>query len=230
MRTAVVTSAYNESSTIAELVLRARRALEKLGGGEVIVVDGGSTDETPKVASRVADMVLELPGAGQTECLYEGIRAAEEDIVVTIDADLENPPELIPVLVRQLMARRLDVLVASRTWLPRPSEVLASIILSRAVKVSDLFSNFRAYMKEEVLPCRPRLGETFGGELLLCAWSMGARIGELLYEPPPRRRNPRVGGALRANARALWATTRLALAYSPWLLGLRARGPSPRSP
>ncbi|MEM1568918.1 MAG: hypothetical protein QXI84_10595, partial [Thermofilaceae archaeon] len=54
-----------------------------------------------------------------------------------------------------------------------------------------------------------RLGETFGGELLAHAWLRKLRVGEVIYEPPPRRAKPRIGGALRANARILSATLRL---------------------
>ena len=225
----MVTAALNEEATIGRLLSRLR---EVVGEAEVIVVDGGSTDRTREIASRLADRVLVVPG-GQTAALYAGIAAASGDVVVTIDADLENPPELVPELVEALEESGSDVVVASRTRVPRLAERLASATLGRLVGVSDLFSNFRAYRRASVLPCRPRLGETFGGELLACVRARGGRVAQVLYEPPPRRARPRIGGTLRANLRALLAAAKLLLAYGPALLARslcgRARGPPPRS-
>ena len=57
------------------------------------------------------------------------MKLAKYSVIVTIDADLENPPELIPELVEK--AEQCDILVASRTKLPRISEKLASGTLGK---------------------------------------------------------------------------------------------------
>jgi len=48
-------------------------------------------------------------------------------------------------------------------------------------------------------------GETFGAEFLVIAKKNKLKIGEVLYEAPPRRVDPRIGGTFRANLRILWA-------------------------
>jgi dolichol-phosphate mannosyltransferase len=204
----VVTATYCERENIRPLVERVRGALEGFEH-EVIVVDDTSPDGTYEEAARWADRVILMRGAGQTRCLLEGIRAARYPVVVTLDADLENPPELIPALLEAFEGRGADLLVASRTVIPRASERFASATLGRIVGVRDVFSNFRVYRRDLFAGYRLRLGETFGGELLAHAWLSGFRIAEYLYEPPPRRAKPRIGGTLKANARIAKATLKL---------------------
>jgi dolichol-phosphate mannosyltransferase len=65
---------------------------------------------------------------------------------VTIDADLENDPKHIPRLLEQI--GRFDVVVASRTEIPRISEKFASKTLGKLVSVTESFSNFRLTEKK----------------------------------------------------------------------------------
>jgi hypothetical protein len=68
---------------------------------------------------------------GQTKGLLYGAKLAKFPIIVTIDSDLENPPEFIPEVVAKL--RDVDVVVASRRVLPRFSERWAIKRLVRCV-------------------------------------------------------------------------------------------------
>ncbi len=200
MRISVVTTALNEVEYVAKFVKRVREALKGFEY-EIVFVDGGSMDGTFEVAKELCDVALRIPRASQSEGLLTGIKVASYPIVVTLDVDLENPPELIPKMLEVFEKRKLDILVASRSKLPRVGEVIASATLGKMVGIKDFFSNFRVYRRELFESYELKLGETFGGELLLAAWLRGAKIGELIYDPPPRRSRPRVGGALKANAR-----------------------------
>lgn len=206
----VVTTTWNERENIEELILRVKSTLKGLHH-EVIVVDDSSTDGTVDVARRTADVAVSKPREGQTKGLLYGIKLAKYPLIVTIDADLENPPELIPQLLQKLDG--LDLAVASRTVLPRFSERWTAKTLGRLVGVSDFYSNFRAYRKETVENVSLRGGETFGGELLVIAKKRGFRVGEVTYQPPPRRSKPRIGGATRANMRILGALLKCAVIY-----------------
>ncbi len=206
----IVTTTYNEREYIRSFVERVRSALRDVEH-EIIVVDDSSPDGTYEEACKWADRAILVERAGQTLGLLTGIRVARYSTVVTLDVDLENPPELIPVLLKLFASESYDLLVASRTWLPRFSERLASATIGKIVGVRDVFSNFRVYKRDLFKDYRPILGETFGGELLLYAWSRRFRIGEYIYEPPPRRARPRIGGRLKANLRILWATSKLVL-------------------
>ena len=208
----VVTATYNERENLPLLIARIRKVLSRVPH-EVIVVDDSSPDGTYEVARELADLAIKRNREGQTRCLFIGIKRAKYSTVVTIDADLENPPELIPALLKEFVRGGYDVLVASRRHLPRISEVLASKTIGKLIGVSDVFSNFRVYKRGRVLDFELRLGETFGGELLIMAWKRGYKVGEYLYEPPPRRELPRIGGRVRANLRITWALIKVLTRY-----------------
>src|SRR3989339_349739 len=198
----VVTTTWNEKNNIEKLIPAIRGALQ-FTPYEIIVVDDNSLDGTIHVAKRLADVAISKTREGQTKGLLYGMRLAKYPVIITIDADLENDPMLIPELVRQ--ASNFDVVVASRTQIPRWSEKLASKTLGKLFNVTDSFSNYRAYKKEVISKFILEGGETFGAEFLVIAEKNHLRIGEIKYEPPPRRKNPRIGGTFKANMRIFWA-------------------------
>ncbi|MCS7105560.1 MAG: glycosyltransferase family 2 protein [Thermofilaceae archaeon] len=208
VKVSVVTATYCERENLPVLVARLRSALASYEH-EIIVVDDSSPDGTYEVALEHADKAIKVEGFGQTRSLLEGIRAANHEIVATIDADLENPPELLPLMLKTFLNEGVDLLVASRVELPRVSERIASATLGKLFGVRDVFSNYRVYRRSLFTGHELTLGETFGGELLLYAWAMGYRIRELTYAPPPRRPDPRIGGRLKANLRILSASSKL---------------------
>jgi dolichol-phosphate mannosyltransferase len=205
----VVTTTWNEKENIAELIQRIRATLQGISH-EIIIVDDSSQDGTLEVAKRYADLAVGKVREGQTKGLLFGAKLAKYSMIVTIDSDLENPPELIPTLIDKM--GDFDLVVASRKFLPRFSEQWAAKTLGKLFGVSDFYSNFRAY-KKEALASVLKGGETFGGELLVIAGKNGFRIGEITYEPPPRRSKPRIGGAIRANLRILFASLKCFFIY-----------------
>ena len=138
------------------------------------------------------------------------MQQAKHPTIITIDGDLENNPEHIPELIQQ--TTKYDIVVASRNKLPRISEIITSKTLGKLLGVTDTLSNFRAYRKEAVPKFNLRGGEMFGAELLVTA-KKRLKIGELKYGPPPRRRNPRIGGKIKANFRILWALIKSLIYY-----------------
>jgi dolichol-phosphate mannosyltransferase len=206
----VVTTTWNESENIKELILRVRSTLQSVPH-EVIVVDDSSTDGTLYIAKQYADVAVGKAREGQTKGLLYGMQLAKYPIIVTIDSDLENNPELIPSLIKKL--DRYGLVVASRTVLPRFSERWSARTLGKWFGVSDFYSNFRAYKKEAIVNLRLKGGETFGGELLVIAKKQGFKIGEVMYEPPPRRNKPRIGGNVKANLRINVASLKCLFIY-----------------
>jgi dolichol-phosphate mannosyltransferase len=205
----VVTTTWNERENIQELIRRVRLTL--LGvPHEIIVVDDSSSDGTLGAAKLIADVAVGKVREGQTKGLLFGAKLAKFPLIVTIDSDLENPPELIPALIEKMDI--YDLMVASRKVLPRFSERWAAKTLGKLFGVSDFYSNFRAY-KKETLVNDLKGGETFGGELLVAAKKNSFTIGEITYEPPLRRSKPRIGGAIRANLRIILATWKCFFIY-----------------
>lgn len=205
----VVTTTWNERENIEELIRQVRSTLQSIPH-EIIVVDDSSSDGTLDVAKCFADLAVGKVREGQTKGLLFGAKLAKFPVIVTIDSDLENNPEYIPRLLEKLS--EYDLVVASRTVVPRFSERLASKTLGKMFGVSDFFSNFRAYKKETIAD-KLGGGETFGGELLVIAKKNGFRIGEITYEAPPRRGKPRIGGAIRANLRIMVASLKCFFIY-----------------
>ncbi len=198
----VVTTTWNERENIEKLVSAIRRVLQNLPH-EIIIVDDNSSDGTIHIAKRLADIAVTKPREGQTKGLLYGMQLAKYPTIITIDADLENDPIHIPELIQQIA--KFDIVVASRTKLPRLSELITSKTIGKLLHVSDTLSNFRAFRKEAVSKFNLRGGETFGAEFLVIAKKKGLTIGEMKYDPPPRRRDPRIGGKTKANLRIIWA-------------------------
>ena len=205
----VVTTTWNEAENIEELIRRTRQTLKGIPH-EIIVVDDSSSDGTLKVAERFADVAVGKNREGQTKGLLYGAKLAKFPLIITIDSDLENTPELILKLVEKLSL--FDLVVASRSVVPRFSERWASKTLGKICGVSDFYSNFRAY-KKQILAKDLIGGETFGGELLVAAKKEGFKIGEIRYEAPSRRSKPRIGGSIRANLRIMVASLKCFFIY-----------------
>ncbi len=205
----VVTTTWNEVENIEELIRRVRSTLQDIPH-EIIVVDDSSSDGTLTVAERFADVAVGKIREGQTQGFLYGAKLAKFPVIVTIDSDLENSPELIPKLVEKITV--FDLVVASRSVVPRFSERWAAKTLGKICGISDFYSNFRAY-KKQIFAKDLIGGETFGGELLIVAKKEGFRIGEIMYDAPPRRSKPRIGGSIRANFRIMVASLKCFFIY-----------------
>jgi glycosyltransferase involved in cell wall biosynthesis len=105
----VVIPAYHSEKTLPKLVARLDHVLKDVAASfEVVLVDDGSGDETWNVILALAREYPFIRGFqlmrnyGQHNALLCGIRAARGDIVVTMDDDLQNPPEEVPRLLAKL--------------------------------------------------------------------------------------------------------------------------------
>jgi undecaprenyl-phosphate 4-deoxy-4-formamido-L-arabinose transferase len=107
----VVVPVLDEEGNLAPLVTRLRGALEKAGIEDweaIFVLDGcGDGSLSELLVERQEDgrvKILELAaGIGQHAALAEGLRRATGEFIVTLDADLQNPPEEVPLVVHRLV-------------------------------------------------------------------------------------------------------------------------------
>ncbi len=106
---AVVVPAFNEAESLPELVDRIAEAVAGLGRTwEVWVIDDGSTDGTFATVEKLAAARPQVHGLsfgrnfGKAAALAAGFQAASADIVITMDADLQDDPAEIPTLVAKL--------------------------------------------------------------------------------------------------------------------------------
>ena len=105
----VVIPAYNSEALLRDLVARLDGVLGSISRDyEVILVDDASRDGTWKVIEEVAGSNHRVRGVrmmrnyGQHNALLCGIRLAQHDLIVTMDDDLQHPPEEIPKLLERL--------------------------------------------------------------------------------------------------------------------------------
>jgi polyisoprenyl-phosphate glycosyltransferase len=135
VKLSVIVPAYNEEGALPELMARVRQVLDSLPlEWEAIVIDDGSADATWAVIkeasrgdSRVRGIRLSR-NFGHQVALTAGLSAATGDAVVTMDGDLQHPPETIPALVEKA-DEGFDVVYAVRN--PSDAERRFKVISSR---------------------------------------------------------------------------------------------------
>jgi hypothetical protein len=176
--------------------------------GQLIVVDGGSTDATVDVVREMTPhaTVIRQTGQGKGDALKCGIAAARGEIIVTMDADGSMNPEDIHLFVAELVAG-MDFVKGSRvlpragsadfTWLRRTGNAALTRFgnLVFGSKYTDLTFGFNAYWR----PTIQHLGALADGfefeiQAALRAASVGMRTSEVpTYEPA------RLGGVSKLN-------------------------------
>lgn len=162
----VVIPALDEGASIGELVGRVNAQVARLGiRHEVIVVDGGSTDGTPRWAAEAGATVVRQPGRGYADALLFGLREARGDYVASMDADYSHDPDFL----RALWAARDDaeLVIASRyvaggyAYMPAFRRLLSRVLnaVGRSVlslPVADLSSGYRLYQRRVLKDLAPR--------------------------------------------------------------------------
>lgn len=149
--------AYNEERTIAAVVLKAQRYVDR-----VIVCDDGSSDLTGEIAKRMgAEVVVHENNKGKGAAIKSLLRRAlalNADIIVTLDADLQHDPEEIFKLITPILKGEAEVTLGSRFVPGAVSNISVLRLLgarlinwvvrkSLHVPVKDIQTGFRAYSR-----------------------------------------------------------------------------------
>lgn len=194
----VVIPVFNEAESLAQLHGEVRAALESLGRPwELIFVNDGSTDGSAAVLAGLAEhdervVVVQLRrNFGQTAALTAGIDHCRGDVIVPLDADLQNDPADIPRLTEKL-EEGYDVVSGWRirrqdSWLTRvlPSRAanwLISVI--SGVRLNDYGCTLKAYRREVIDGVR--LYGEMHRLIPVFAAMQGGRIAELQVNHRPR--------------------------------------------
>jgi undecaprenyl-phosphate 4-deoxy-4-formamido-L-arabinose transferase len=221
----VVVPLFDEEATVAELVERVARTLDAAPATfEILLVDDGSRDRTPAILRELANRrpwvrVLTMSrNFGQSAALCCGIFESRGRVVVTMDGDLQNPPEEVPKLLRAL-APDVDLVTARREARhERLWRLVGSRVVHRVARIligadlQDFGGQFKAYRREVVDATRTAWapGKPF---FALAVW-LGFRVAEVDVRHDPRRAGAsryRLGSLVRLNVDLITSFTTVPL-------------------
>lgn len=154
-RLSVIMPAFNESATI-EAVLG--RVAAQLPEAELIVVDDASSDDTAARAERAGARVIRQPyNKGNGAAVKAGIRAAQGEVVLLLDADGQHDPADIPRVLAPIGPYDLVVAARSRASNATWTRGAGNAVLNRlatyltGMEVHDLTSGFRAMKRDLIM-------------------------------------------------------------------------------
>ena len=196
--------AYNEELTIAKVILKARKYVDK-----VIVCDDGSTDMTAEIAEACGAEVIRhernMGKGAAIRSLFKKAREEVADIVVTLDADGQHDPDEIPALINIMAETNADIVIGSRflneeivkkvPTFRRIGNKILNIVTS-VNDVTDTQSGFRIYSRRAIESIQPaEMGFAVDSEILYKASALGLRIIEVPISveykvPRPSKRGP----------------------------------------
>lgn len=194
----VVAPCYNEEDVLPEFVRRIGHVLDGLGGAsEIVLVDDGSSDRTWEIMAKAAAedsrfvAVSLMRNHGQQLALTAGLSVCRGARVLIIDADLQDPPELLPDMMA-LMDEGADVVYGQRrrregeSVFKRASSSLFYRLLARltSVDIPCDTGDFRLINRQvlELLIAMPERHRFVRG---MVAWIGGKQV-PLIYDRKPR--------------------------------------------
>ena len=165
MDISVIVPLYNETESLPELAAWIRRVMEANGWTyEILMVDDGSTDgswDTVRALSKENPAIHGISfrrNYGKSAALYEGFEAAKGDVVITMDADLQDSPDEIPELYRMIQEEGYDVVSGWKQH--RQDNKLTKNLPSKlynwtarkvtGIKLHDMNCGLKAYKNEVV--------------------------------------------------------------------------------
>jgi glycosyltransferase involved in cell wall biosynthesis len=193
----LVVPGLNEGESLPELADQVDKVFGEDTPYEIIFVDDGSTDDTWEVIGKLNRKDPRIRGVrlrrnfGKAMALSAGFERVRADIVVTMDADLQDDPEDLPKFLEKIDGGD-DIVVG---WKVKRLDPANRLILSRifngtvgivtGVKLHDMNCGFKAY-RIEVLHSIPIYGDLFRFIPVLAHWQ-GFRVGEVPITHHPRK-------------------------------------------
>jgi|SRR3989339_1021625 len=183
-KVSLVIPVYNEASTLKALLKKIDASKEDYIG-EIIVVDDASVDESREVIEKYPVKLIKHPyNKGYGAALKTGIRNAENENILIMDADGQHNPEDIKTLVNFI--DEYDMVVGARSgssqsaYFRRPGKKLLQWVAEYVAgfKIQDLNSGFRVFKKNRVLEFMNILPNTFSftTTITLAMYKMGYSI------------------------------------------------------
>jgi glycosyltransferase involved in cell wall biosynthesis len=197
MKPSIIIPALNEAEGIGPVL----RGIPKDFQAEILVIDGGSEDETIRIAEAEGARVILEPQRGYGRACAAGVKAARGEVLVFMDADGADDPGSLPHLLAPIKGGSADLVLGSRLsegvvrgsmpWHQYAGNWLAAVLIRwfYELPITDL-SPFRAVIREVLLDLEMQ-EMTYGWptEMIVKAARQGYRIQEI-----PVRHHSRLGG------------------------------------
>ncbi|MBK7374185.1 MAG: glycosyltransferase family 2 protein [Chitinophagaceae bacterium] len=201
MHLSIVIPLYNEEESLPELSAWIEKVMrENDFSYEVIMIDDGSTDGSWKVIEGLRDKNTNIKGIkfqrnyGKSAALNEGFKASQGDVVITMDADMQDSPDEIPELRRMIVEDGYDMVSGWKK--KRYDNTLTKNIPSKLfnaaargmskIKLHDFNCGLKSYSKK-VVKSIEIYGEMHRYVPVLAKWSGFRKIGEKVVEHRARK-------------------------------------------
>lgn len=200
MDISVVVPLLNEEESLPELCNWIVKVAHNEGlSYEIIFIDDGSTDGSWKVIENLAKENPSVKGIkfqrnyGKSAALNEGFKMAVGEVIITMDADLQDSPDEIPELRRMILEENYDLVSG---WKKRRHDPITKTIPSKffnwvtqkasGIKLHDFNCGLKAYRKKLVKSIEV-YGEMHRYIPLIAKWAGFYKIGEKVVEHRPRQ-------------------------------------------
>jgi glycosyltransferase involved in cell wall biosynthesis len=200
MEVSIVIPVYNEDESLPELCSWIERVMREHSlSYEVILVDDGSTDRSWEVITDLRQNNHHIKGIkfqrnyGKSAALNEGFKAAHGDVVITMDADMQDSPDEIPELRRMILEDRYDMVSG---WKKLRHDPISKTVPSKffnwtTAKVSniplhDFNCGLKAY-RNKVVKSIEVYGEMHRYIPVIAKWSGFRKIGEKVVQHRARK-------------------------------------------
>jgi len=200
MDLSIIVPVFNEEESLPELCNWIAKVMDRNQFSyEVILVDDGSTDLSWKVIESLNEQSDRIKGIrfqrnyGKSAALNEGFRTCQGEVVITLDADLQDSPEEIPALRSMILNDGFDLVSG---WKKVRHDPLSKTVPSRffnwvtskvsKIKLHDFNCGLKAY-RLKVVKSIEVYGEMHRYIPLIAKWSGFRKIGEKVVEHHPRK-------------------------------------------
>ncbi len=160
----IVVPLYNEEESLPELHTWIKRVMDENGFSyEIIFVNDGSTDRSWEEIERLQALDRHVRGIkfqrnyGKSAALHVGFQATNGEVIITMDADLQDSPDEVPALYRMIIEDKFDLVSG---WKKKRYDPLSKTIPTKiyngvnrmmsGIKLHDMNCGLKAYRKEVV--------------------------------------------------------------------------------
>ena len=201
MDLSIIIPLFNEDESLPELMAWIERVMTVNNYSyEVIMIDDGSTDDSWAVIEKLRGQNNAVKGIkfqrnyGKSAALNEGFKAAQGDVIITMDADMQDSPDEIPELRRMILEDGFDIVSGwkkirhDNTFTKNlPSKLFnAAARKSSGIKLHDFNCGLKAYRKKVVKSIEV-YGEMHRYIPVLAKWAGFRKIGEKTVEHRARK-------------------------------------------